>query len=89
MKSTVDKLDVDQLVPVPVDLKKLCDVVDKNVIKKDIYDELDKNANAIKTTDNSDLVKKLTTKQKLIKLNRKLLIMIIVISILLLKNLIG
>ena len=36
MKSKVDKLDVDKLVLVPVDLSQLGDVV-KNVIKKDVY----------------------------------------------------
>ena len=37
MKSKVDKLDVDKLVPVPVDLSKLSDAVKKDVVKKDIY----------------------------------------------------
>ena len=36
MKSKVDKLDIDKLVPVPVDLSKLSDVV-KYVVKKDVY----------------------------------------------------
>ena len=36
LKSTVDKLDVDELVPVPVDLNELSDVV-KNNVKKDLY----------------------------------------------------
>ena len=48
------------------------------------FDELVKRVNAIKTTDTSDLVKKLTTIQKVVKLKRKYLIMIIIISILLL-----
>ena len=52
----------------------------------DVYDELVKKVNTIKTIDTNDLVKNLTTTQKLIKLKRKLLIKII-ISILLLKNL--
>ena len=34
LKSKVDKLDVDKLVPAPVDLIKLGDVVKNNVIKK-------------------------------------------------------
>ena len=42
MKSKVDKLDVDKLVPVPVDLSKLSDVV-KNVVKKDAYNANMKN----------------------------------------------
>ena len=33
LKTEVDKLDIDKLVPVPVDLSKLSDVV-KNVVKK-------------------------------------------------------
>ena len=33
-KSKVDKLDVDKLVPVPVDLSKLSDVVKNDVVKK-------------------------------------------------------
>ena len=52
----------------------------------DVYDELVKKVNTIETIDTNDLVKNLTTTQKLIKLKRKLLIKII-ISILLLKNL--
>ena len=37
MKSKVDKLDVDKLVPVPVDLSKLSDIVKNDVVKKDGY----------------------------------------------------
>ena len=37
MKSKVDKLDVDKLLPLPVDLSKLSDVVKNNVVKKDVY----------------------------------------------------
>ena len=37
LKSTVDKLDFDELVPVPVDLNELSDVVKNNVVKKDVY----------------------------------------------------
>ena len=37
MKSKVDKLDVNKLLPVPVDLSKLSDVVKNDVIKKDAY----------------------------------------------------
>ena len=45
MKSKVDKLDVDKLVPVPVDFSKLGDVVENVVVKKIEYDELVKNVN--------------------------------------------
>ena len=34
MESKVDNLDVDKLVPVPVDLSKLSDVVKKDAVKK-------------------------------------------------------
>ena len=37
MKSKVDKLDIDKLVPVPVYLSKLNDVVKTDVVKKDVY----------------------------------------------------
>ena len=37
LKSNVDKLDIDQLVPVPVALSKLRDVVKNAVVKKDVY----------------------------------------------------
>ena len=34
LKTEVDKLDIDKLVPVPVDLNKLSDVVKKDFVKK-------------------------------------------------------
>ena len=37
MKSKVDKLDVDKVVPVPVDLSKLNDVVKNGAVKKNMY----------------------------------------------------
>ena len=43
MKSKVDKLDVDKLVPVPVDLSKLSDAVKNDVVKKDVYNAKIKN----------------------------------------------
>ena len=36
LKSKVNKLDVDTLIPVPVDLSKLSDAVKNDVVKKDI-----------------------------------------------------
>ena len=36
-KSNVDKLDVDTLVPVPVDLIKLSNVVKNDAVEKDVY----------------------------------------------------
>ena len=43
MKSKVDKLDVDKLVPIPVDLSKLSGVVKNDVVKKDVYNAKIKN----------------------------------------------
>ena len=40
LKSEVDKLDIDKLVPVPTDLSKLRNVVKNDVVKKDVYDTL-------------------------------------------------
>ena len=37
LKSKIDKLDVDKLVPVPVDLSKLSGVAKNDVAKKDVY----------------------------------------------------
>ena len=37
MKSKVDKIEVDKLVPVSVDLSKLNDVLKNDVVKKDVY----------------------------------------------------
>ena len=35
-KSKVDKIDVDKVVPVPVDLSKLSDLVNNDVVEKDV-----------------------------------------------------
>ena len=43
MKSKVEKLDVDKLVPVPVYLSKLSNVGKIDVVKKDVYDDKIKN----------------------------------------------
>ena len=40
LNTEVDKLDIDKIVPVPVDLRKLSDVVKNDVVKKTIYDKL-------------------------------------------------
>ena len=40
LKTEVDKLDIDKLAPVLVDLSKLSDVVKNNVVKKTVYDKL-------------------------------------------------
>ena len=68
LKSRVDKLDIDKLTPVPVDLSKLSEVVKNVVVKKTEYDKLVAKVNntdttgfVLKTTydtDKSDLEKK-------------------------------
>ena len=40
LKTEFDKLDMDKLMPVPVDLSKLSDVVKHDVVKKAFYDKL-------------------------------------------------
>ena len=43
VKTKVDKVDVDKLVPVPADLGKLSDVVKNDVVNKDVYNAKIKN----------------------------------------------
>ena len=40
LKTEVDKLDIDKLVQIPVDLRKLSDAVKNDVVKKTVYDKL-------------------------------------------------
>ena len=49
LKTEVDKLDVDKLVPVPADLSKLSDVV-KNDVKKTAYNKLVAKVNSVDTS---------------------------------------
>ena len=49
LKTEVDKLDIDKLLPVPVDLSKLSDAVKNNVLKKTVYDKLVTKVNNIDT----------------------------------------
>ena len=51
LKTEVDKLDIDKLVPVSVDLSKLSDVVKNDVVKKAVYDKLAAKVNNIDTSD--------------------------------------
>ena len=69
MKSKVDRLDVDKLVPVLVDLSKLSDAVKNDVAKKTEYDGLVKKVNTINT---SGFVKKTDYDSKIIEINRKI-----------------
>ena len=51
LKTEVDKLDIDKLAPVSVDLSKLSDVVKNNVVKKTVYDKLVAKVDNIDTSD--------------------------------------
>ena len=50
LKTEVDKLDINKLVLVPVDLSKLSDVVKNDVVKKDVYVKLVAKVNNINTS---------------------------------------
>ena len=47
LKTEVEKLDIDKLAPVPLDLSKLSDVVKNDVVKKTVYDKLVAKVNSI------------------------------------------
>ena len=51
LKAEVDKLDIDKLVPIPVDLSKLSDVVKNDVVKKTVHDKLVAKVDNIDTSD--------------------------------------
>ena len=77
LKTEVDKLDIDKLAPVPVDLSKLSDVVKNGVVKKDAYDKLVAKVNSIDTrgfalktkydTDKSELENKISDTSGIVK----------------------
>ena len=92
-KTEVDKLDIDKLAPVPVDLSKLSDVVKNDVVKKTVYGKLVAKVNNIDTSDfvlkakynthKAELENKisdtsdLVKKTKLTELEKKFLILVI------------
>ena len=77
LKTEVDKLDIDKLVPVPVDLSILSDVVKNDVFKKTVYEKLVAKVNNIDTsrfvlktkydTDKSELENKIPDTSGLVK----------------------
>ena len=77
LKTEVDKLDIDKLVPVPVDLSKLSDLVKNDVVKNDVYNNLVAKVNNIDTsrfvlktkydTDKSELENKIPDTSGLVK----------------------
>ena len=76
LKTEVDKLDINKLVPVPVDLSKLSDVV-KNVVKKTVYDKLVAKVNSI---DTSAFVLKTKYDTDKTELERKFLILAVLLK---------
>ena len=81
LKTEVDKLNIDKLLPVPVNLSKLSDVIKNEIVKKTVYDKLvakvsniDTNDFVLKTkynTDKTELEKKIPDVSNLVK-NTKL-----------------
>ena len=63
MERRVDKLYVDKLTPVPVDLSKLSDVVKNDVLKKNVYNSKMKNIED-KTPNITNLATKATLNAK-------------------------
>ena len=50
LKTEVNKLDIDKLAPIPVDLSKLSDAVKNDVVKKAVYDKSVAKVNSIDTS---------------------------------------
>ena len=50
LKAELDKLDIDKLIPVPVDLRKPSDLAKNDVNKKTVYDKLVAKGNNIDTS---------------------------------------
>ena len=67
LKTEFDKLDIDKLAPIPVDLSKLSDVGKNDVIKKTVYDKSAAKVNNIDTNDFVLKTKYQTEKTKLEK----------------------
>ena len=71
LKTEVDKLAIDELVPVSVDLSKLSDVVKNDVAKKTVYYKLAAKVNNI---DTNDFVLKTKNQIDKVELEKKFLI---------------
>ena len=56
LKTEVDKLDIDKLTSVPIDLAKLSNVVKNDVVKKTEYDKL---VNKVNSIDNTDFISRI------------------------------
>ena len=75
MKSKVDQLDVDKLIPVPVDLSKISNVVKNGVVKKNVYNAQIKNIED-KIPDITNLATNTTLNAKINKVKNKILILL-------------
>ena len=69
LKTEVDKLDIDKLVPVPIDLSKLSNVVKNDVVKKADYSKL---VTKVDNIDTSGLVKKTDYNAKITEIEGKI-----------------
>ena len=70
MKSEVDELDIGNLNTTPTDLRKLTDVVKKEV-KKTEHDKLFKKINSIQVVDTSNFIKKADYDTKIDEIEKK------------------
>ena len=77
LKTEVDKLNIDKLVPIPADLSKLSNVVKNEVVKKTEYNKLVTKVNNI---DTSDFVLKTNYNTKIAELEKKILILVILLK---------
>ena len=69
LKTEADKLDIDKLVPIPVDLSKFSDLVKNDAVKKTVYSKLVAKVDSI---DTSDFVLKTNYNTKIVKLENKI-----------------
>ena len=81
LKTEVDRLDIDKLVPIPVDLSKLSDVVKNDVVKKTEYNIL---VTKVDNIDTKNFVKKTKYEKdgsdfedKISKIDKKYLVLVV------------
>ena len=65
-------MDTDKLKTVPVDLCTLSNVVEDDVVKQTVYDELIKKVNAIQANDTTDLFKKTGCNTQIDEIEKKI-----------------
>ena len=81
LKNEVDRLDIDKLVPIPVDLSKLSDVVKNDVVKKTEYNIV---VTKVDNIDTKNFVKKTKYEKdrsdfedKISKIDKKYLVLVV------------